>query len=92
MEVKEAGEEVREVGEGVRESEEGVRESEEGVRESEEGVREFKEVREVKAVCFAKYRRSSVPLDNTAQLGSLCAWLCRLLCKNYEFLIMNWTI
>ena len=57
MEVKEAGEEVREV--------------KEGIRESEEGVREFKEVREVKAVCFAKYRRSSVPLDNTAQLGSL---------------------
>ena len=39
MEVKEAGEEVREV--------------KEGIRESEEGVREFKEVREVKAVCFA---------------------------------------
>ena len=57
MEVKEAGEEVREV--------------KEGVGESEEGVREFKEVREVKAVCFAKYRRSSVPLDNTAQSSSL---------------------
>ena len=48
------------------------------VIEAEEGVREFKEVIEVKAVCFAKYRRSSVPLDNTAQPGSLR--------------IMNWTI
>ena len=48
-------------------------------------VIEFKEVIEVKAVCFAKYRRSSVPLDNTAQPGSL-----RIM--NYEFLIMNWTI
>ena len=57
MEVKEAGEEVREV--------------KEGVRESEEGVREFKEVREVKAVCFANHRMSSIPPDNTAQLGSL---------------------
>ena len=37
------------------------------VIEAEEGVREFKEVIEVKAVCFAKYRRSSVPLDNTTQ-------------------------
>ena len=78
VEVREVKGEVIEVGEEV--------------REVKEGVREFKEVREVKAVCFAKYRRSSVPLDNTAQLGSLCAWLCRLLCKNYEFLIMNWTI
>ena len=34
-------------------------------------------------------RRSSVPLDNTAQGGSLCARICRLLCKNYESLIMN---
>ena len=67
----------------VKESEEVVRESEEGVRESEEVVREFKEVREVKAVCFANHRRSSVPLDNTAQPSSLCARLCRLLCKNY---------
>ena len=64
MEVKEAGEEVREV-------KEGVRESEEGVREFKEGVREFKEVREVKAVCFANHGMSSVPIDNTAQLGSL---------------------
>ena len=70
VEVREVKGEVIEVGEEV--------------REVKEGVREFKEVREVKAVCFAKYRRSSVPLDNTAQLGSLCAWLCRLLCKNYE--------
>ena len=34
-------------------------------------------------------RRSSVPLDNTAQGGSLCAQICRLPCKNYESLIMN---
>ena len=70
MEGKEVKGEVREVKEVI---------------EAEEGVREFKEVIEVKAVCFAKYRRSSVPLDNTAQPGSL-----RIM--NYEFLIMNWTI
>ena len=62
--------EVREVKEEVIEFKE-VIEAEEGVRESEEGVREFKEVREVKAVCFANHRMSSVPIDNTAQLGSL---------------------
>ena len=48
-----------------------VKEAGEEVREVKEGVREFKEVREVKAVCFANHSRSSVPLDNTAQLVSL---------------------
>ena len=42
-----------------------------GVKEVKLGVKEVREVKEVKAVCFANHRRSSVPLDNTEQVSQL---------------------
>ena len=42
-------------------------------------VKEVREVKEVKAKCFANHRRSSVSLDNTAQVCQLgiVGWCCR---------------